>query len=89
MRQLAAKCHLADSRLADSRVGDLLTLLVGFKLLYREFASLPLAANGLKHTTVGSAADEADNPVLVRNPDLTLVADIANAPVGRVLKSRS
>ncbi len=58
MRELAAEGHLADCRLADARVCDLLTLLIRLELLDRELAGLPMAARRLVDTTVCSTANE-------------------------------
>ena len=72
--QLRAERHLADGRLRNARVGGLLSLFVGLELLDGEFTRLALAAEGLVDATIGAAADEADDLVLVGHADFALVA---------------
>ena len=85
MAQLRAETHLADGRLRDARVADLLALLVGLELLDGDLDDgfRPVlgglqgggaARRGLVDAAVGAAADEADDAVALGDAGLGLIA---------------
>ena len=65
----------------DARILDLLSLLVGLKLLDGKLASLAMTANGLVNSAIGTAADESNDLVAVNDADFTLIADMSSSPI--------
>ena len=75
--QLGAEGHFSDGALGDARVSDLLALLVGLELFDGELARLAASGEGLVDATIGTAADETNNLVLVRHTNLGLICDVS------------
>ena len=83
VRENCAHSDLPDGALANACVGDYIALLVGLELLDGELSRLTLAAYSLVDTSICSAANEADDLVLVHDSNLGLVACLVPA-VGRI-----
>ena len=74
MMKLTAETHLADSTLRDTRVADLLALLVRLKFLDGEFADrLSIATDSLVHPSISPGADETNDAITICDADLGLV----------------
>jgi hypothetical protein len=79
--ELRAEGHLPHRRLRDAGIGDLLALLVGLELFDGKLARLALPTAGLVDTAIGTATDETNDIVLVRDMDFALVPDGSMAAV--------
>ena len=86
--ELGAQSHLADGRLGDARVGDLLPLLIGLELLDSELAGSAMAAQGLVHSAIRPTTNEAYNFVSVGDSHTAPIADRAGGSVGGVYVMR-
>ena len=84
MAQLRAQCHLTDRGLRDTRVLDLLALLIRLKFLDGKLASLAVTANGFVNSAIRATANEPNDLVAVDDPNFTLITGVSRPSISRI-----